>query len=306
MFEMLAATPKPKDGHQDQQPTQASMRASNPDKIRRNPSTDQRKVRRQMGTKKTATGESSRRTASVYRFTADPNDPKIRGWGTLGLQEMLGFSDSFARSEALVGSGSGSNDGRDYIYVDIEMDEGEASRLYDKHENVGMMRMGSKRTATDQDPFGPPPSSYPKGVLDQDMGEGTDETDPDWEWTDPREFYEDFAHEGSAKTAITIRVEYIESDTVGIGTLNGERIRFSLTPEEAGWWRRVLYSSLPGVWRHLDIEHGDIISTATAGTADQYSLPRYAHEGSNSFAISDLDDIRPLHTRVAAAFLKKG
>jgi hypothetical protein len=200
MFEVSSAKQK---AGKEEPPSQASMRASSNEKIRRNPSTDQRKVRRMLNKK------------SMTKVA----------WSIADARQIL--------------------EAKQYGKVDgMMLDTFSASALVQIFDALSPENQAKLEAMS----------------LDKAM-------DIVWKLA---------AKHGSVyKASVTVRVEDIESDTVGIGSLNGERIRFTWTPEDAAWWRKCLYSSLPGVWRQLEIEQSDIITTAKRAslrTAQNYTM----------------------------------
>ena len=298
MFEVSSAKQK---AGKEEPPTQASMRASSNEKIRRNPSTDQRKVRRQMSKK------------AAYKTIVEPDVNRDEwhawrspdGWATAfylpdGSRVVIqgrADADQFQADnpEAELAS-STHNPGRYSSLAKVAWSIEDARQVLSggAQKVDGMLLDHFSASALVQifDALSPENQAKLSAMsLDKAM-------DIVWKLAKGKT--------GSQHTAsITIRVEDIESDSVGIGTLNGERIRLQPWQKNAGRPGDETFDQYEkDDWMPWD---GEPKYPELAEDDDDLFYDDFAHEASVSpFDVTDPTDTRPLHSRVAAAFLKKG
>jgi hypothetical protein len=67
----------------------------------------------------------------LVRFTCDADDPRLEGWGTYGLADLLNVSP--------IDSGSVKVDGTWFVFVDVAMRYGDALAVYGADEALGMI-----------------------------------------------------------------------------------------------------------------------------------------------------------------------
>lgn len=326
MFEVVAAKPK---AVEKDPPVQASMRASSGDKIRRNPSTDQRKVRRQMQKK---SSDKNALVEEVLQFTHNltrslPANEALDFYQSLALQirTTIGGLEVDVRRMGSV----------QHVAALPTATAGEGAYVTNSHMSSIRRDVapGTKARAV---------QGYVTWIGTKTYDWAVDGLDGD-SWSLGGEWFADKT--ASARTASS--VWRFTSDTLtpdelavlmrdgrndlrrGTGEHDGipySWVDYEYDDETAMEW----YRNQPGIGAMK-------MSSKTAGSYDrddwspQDGPPKYPdrfreefgfdyEDGPDpddpeqfklfgrrqNFAPADVQDTRPLHTRVAAAFLKKG